>query len=907
MANEKKGIWTIPELIQLNQEGCLDLPNVQRGFVWKPSQVENLWDSLLRRFPIGAFIVDEGNEKKTMLIDGQQRATSILLGFAGKALRTSSDDIRVFIDLRRPVEKEGRQYAFRVITRSHPWGYQRGDNTKTLEAKHKEAAAELWNIDDPHKVHLSEVYPYDAFAPFPLDIFTNLALDQINSGATKRKDGVLEERLLAWVKERKFYPKVQKETLTTWLACKKGQDIPKVYTLDDIYDALIEMIRKQQIPMLPMPSPWISGQDGSDFSEKAQPELNEESEVSSENIDDNGDGEYDVVEEVFIRLNSAGTPLRGEELNYSILKSKITKDLQDDIETACAGIMESARFITLAYRLYQQYKQKNRKSLTIDLRIKPKQFQREMQKKSEKDATGTIGKEFINFIQMEILNKDLLGTLKSILKYSGKDTKGKDMKGYDQSIPDYRLPYPLFVKIAAASQGEIIFLLMYRIMFGDGQKDSFTYDTDEHRHMVAIILLFLWHGKDSRSRYNKLLNKVWVAAQKLPFRKMWSNVLLAVAYGENELKPIPSNNRFLDQIRKRPRKDTKIWDKYVQGGYHQFIDNVMSNKDLLLFTQRIFISDSRFFDEALFRFDDTNIPFDWDHISPENYVKGRQRIPSPLKDIYQQPANLRAWPYSLNRADHDKVPAEKFDVQRWNPRQQHFIKTRLDEEDLETVNRYLLESSFCHPSRSRWSDFSTEWLITTNGGKPKISDDYWADVYALIFNRWEEMYNAFNCALKIGELVAPIKRKKMQGLLKNNMWKLNPNMKKACECLDFLYLPFSSNDDRICLFIADDNDEMRIGFWYNFDNDRLVVENLDGQRYLRDENPNRTQYWKLIYSNYPISCPYDSIVYREELRENVLNWLQDYSTQIPRRNKTLRDIIQTFKTRFTESLKIPHQ
>lgn len=36
-----------------------DLPTIQRGFVWKPYQIENLWDSLARNFPIGAFIVDD--------------------------------------------------------------------------------------------------------------------------------------------------------------------------------------------------------------------------------------------------------------------------------------------------------------------------------------------------------------------------------------------------------------------------------------------------------------------------------------------------------------------------------------------------------------------------------------------------------------------------------------------------------------------------------------------------------------------------------------------------------------------------------------------------------------------------------------------------------------------------------
>ncbi|WP_031599584.1 DUF262 domain-containing protein [Ferrovum myxofaciens] len=32
------------------------LPALQRGAVWKVKQIEELWDSILRRFPIGAFV-----------------------------------------------------------------------------------------------------------------------------------------------------------------------------------------------------------------------------------------------------------------------------------------------------------------------------------------------------------------------------------------------------------------------------------------------------------------------------------------------------------------------------------------------------------------------------------------------------------------------------------------------------------------------------------------------------------------------------------------------------------------------------------------------------------------------------------------------------------------------------------
>ena len=74
----------------------IQLPVIQRGFIWKPEQIAGLWDSLLRDLPIGAFmvipssksdkckleqenaeLVDNPSDSGMMLLDGQQRGRSI--------------------------------------------------------------------------------------------------------------------------------------------------------------------------------------------------------------------------------------------------------------------------------------------------------------------------------------------------------------------------------------------------------------------------------------------------------------------------------------------------------------------------------------------------------------------------------------------------------------------------------------------------------------------------------------------------------------------------------------------------------------------------------------------------------------------------------------------------------------
>jgi hypothetical protein len=50
--------WQLPELTEKAPRPCrASLPALQRGAVWQPRQVEALWDSLLRGFPVGAFLL----------------------------------------------------------------------------------------------------------------------------------------------------------------------------------------------------------------------------------------------------------------------------------------------------------------------------------------------------------------------------------------------------------------------------------------------------------------------------------------------------------------------------------------------------------------------------------------------------------------------------------------------------------------------------------------------------------------------------------------------------------------------------------------------------------------------------------------------------------------------------------
>jgi hypothetical protein len=113
MRNQKETIRKLVGFLNNREEGggCW-LPNIQRPFVWSEEQICRLFDSILRRYPISTllvwktksplrrrkfienwtektrshlsdFYVPEDNNKKTLVLDGQQRLQSLFIALCG--------------------------------------------------------------------------------------------------------------------------------------------------------------------------------------------------------------------------------------------------------------------------------------------------------------------------------------------------------------------------------------------------------------------------------------------------------------------------------------------------------------------------------------------------------------------------------------------------------------------------------------------------------------------------------------------------------------------------------------------------------------------------------------------------------------------------------------------------------
>ena len=135
------------------------------------------------------------------LLDGQQRSNAIALGFLNAWVATSEEaTAALWLDLEAPAvsAKDDREFVFRVLTRTHPWGYryQRlAEGGPRLTAHQiREATAGYRKATPAHRwtdtgdVPIALSWPWDAKAPVPVP----LLIDAVSSGGDIRQR-VLEE------------------------------------------------------------------------------------------------------------------------------------------------------------------------------------------------------------------------------------------------------------------------------------------------------------------------------------------------------------------------------------------------------------------------------------------------------------------------------------------------------------------------------------------------------------------------------------------------------------------------------------------------------------------------------------------------------------------------------------------
>lgn len=115
MSNYQVNNTNVNALISWIEQGIVAIPEIQRPFVWKPTKVRDLLDSLYNDYPVGYIITWQNPDArlkdgtvshgKRILIDGQQRVTALMAAIAGKEIVTKDYSKRKINIAFNPIEE----------------------------------------------------------------------------------------------------------------------------------------------------------------------------------------------------------------------------------------------------------------------------------------------------------------------------------------------------------------------------------------------------------------------------------------------------------------------------------------------------------------------------------------------------------------------------------------------------------------------------------------------------------------------------------------------------------------------------------------------------------------------------------------------------------------------------------
>lgn len=205
MKTEAVYLYDIAECNLYNEEfnSRFKIPNIQRGLVWKSLQMELLWDSILRGFPIGSMLVlDKKGFGEGDLLDGQQRANAIIAGFnKTNILGEKKPKNIIWLDLtytKSESDKERRKFGIRTTNSSHPWGYD-GYGNKLSASDRRESLRKAYGDNYSRKKSdwdIRKFVPHyfskqKDFLPIPLAILVSAAKGKTISNMQEFKNTVV--------------------------------------------------------------------------------------------------------------------------------------------------------------------------------------------------------------------------------------------------------------------------------------------------------------------------------------------------------------------------------------------------------------------------------------------------------------------------------------------------------------------------------------------------------------------------------------------------------------------------------------------------------------------------------------------------------------------------------------------
>jgi hypothetical protein len=226
MKNQKETIRKIVRYLNNpEKDGGFWLPNIQRPFVWKEEQMERLFDSIMREYPISTllvwkttavvrrrkfidnyrpslklsdFYVPDDNKSKLLVLDGQQRLQSLFIGLCGSY--------------------EGRELYFDVLS---------GELREPDDVKY------VFQFLDPAKAKAPWFkFKRMVFSECPYDLLAEQLIDEFQTPLSRENQSKIRHHVAQVVKVFQTDETIAYQELDSI-------DSPSLYTEDDVVEVFI--------------------------------------------------------------------------------------------------------------------------------------------------------------------------------------------------------------------------------------------------------------------------------------------------------------------------------------------------------------------------------------------------------------------------------------------------------------------------------------------------------------------------------------------------------------------------------------------------------------------------------------------------------------------------------------------
>ena len=555
----------------------LAMPPIQRGFVWKPKQIQDLWDSLSRGMPISSVLLKESqpDEKSTgltpvdrhveanakpgfHLLDGQQRTLAMLLGFPSSLNALH----KLWIDFNEP-GKNGSLFQFRVTTETQPFGFNPDGSRLSLAERRKARAC--WMNEDEVKVNKTN-----------WEIFNDEATRPWKAGG-KGQEYIFEvKNLWQWMESKGG-------AISMWQVIGKCQEQNSELKF---YAETTSRIKEFCTALNELQNQWLAL--------IKIPRIKEQTDINNENPD--------YLTMLFNRISSNGTRLSPEDLLFSMIKQSWPEahNIVYQLQQRVGSLMQPTDFVMTAFRLASL---QSHASKVNDPELNARTFHRRIAEMLASDGHPYNLREMIRESGALISTFD---QLKTLIKYRGIDEQGVE----DYGIPDAMFPY--------LDKSVLQSVLFWLIKNQENQTDI----EESRLEIVRFILFWFVCHKDAHSAYkaSKIAIEI-ISREKGLFPGTAIYQALTRTDSDQPALFIPlaelTGSKYHSNQFHTPDERAKIHFSDNTILYSHFTSRIK----LLLWLQRKWIAhmyqSANAFNPMAGQ-DEDNVPYDFDHLVPQS-------------------------------------------------------------------------------------------------------------------------------------------------------------------------------------------------------------------------------------------------------------------------------------------------